>query len=687
MDTSALPTLNQPLQVTQPTPQIPLSVTGAAPSTATSYQDPSQRGNFLVRNLPAIGGIVGGLAGLPLETVNAALPGAGLAANIATAAAGQAYGEALKQRLQGRPLDASEIAKQYGIGALQQGIGEGLGFVAKPITGKIGEALTKASGGLIKGQFAKGALRAGTTEELQKMGVFGASDIAKVASEVTGAEGKIPLFVKNTLNATNQKVDVMPLYNSLESLMLDNQQQFGPTTAKVLRDSLNRSIAQATGGQGIMQVGRAGTQVVEPSVLRNVSPEAAWNLMKGFEAQAEKAAQSGAFSRVNPQPLQRALYNVNSGLAAEVERALFKDLPLTPTLKSQLITELSSLKASNPSAYKYFVNKISQSQLLSDLRTIQAPIVDASTALQQAAEIERKTGGISGREFVTKGAEMAAPIAALSTGNIPLTAAAGIPLLADTELGSRLLSKGAYKAGQGLNSNIMNRLTPTLSRMTGVVAAKAPGVLSNMEATTPQPSSLPLSTGTAPAGLPITGMAAPMSASNSDAMPASALADILTLGYANPSFLSALGLSAEQRTKLGQVNQAESALDSLSKTFTEAGGGKGGLVGRLEAVTGKLAKGKVSAFREQRNATANQISLATGIDKEAILQSMPDVTDSAEGADAKLRQLRGLIASARSGAQVTGLGVTGLGGLLNGLGGAQPNYPSSALPNVTGLFQ
>lgn len=80
------------------------------PAPQQQQKQPAKKGNFLTNLLPAIGGGVGAVAGIPLDF----LGGAG---SVAGAAGGSALGEALKEKLTGQNLSA----KQIGIQGLEGG--------------------------------------------------------------------------------------------------------------------------------------------------------------------------------------------------------------------------------------------------------------------------------------------------------------------------------------------------------------------------------------------------------------------------------------------------------------------------------------------------------------------------------------------------------------------------------------
>ena len=705
-----------------------LPVTGApAYSSPTPDAQPQQKGNWFTRALPTAGSIIGGIAGIPLEALDAFTGVGGTAANIALAGAGGAGGKALENYLEGNKI-SSGVAGAAALGAAGQGVGEAASFIAKPLLSGASNLLKAGSTAVLKGQFAKGTLDTATSDALQQMGISGANQIKPIADIVTGRSGVFPNYVSNALKSTDTAVDIRPLQNTFNELLQGNSNQLAGNEAAInnIQNLYNRSINKAIGGDASI-IGKGRQVVPNIGALKNVLPENAFALTKDFEEQANAAAQAGAFSKVNPQPAQRALYNIYSGLADKAEEIAFgggTQMPLTAAMKEDILNQLTPLQSVNQKAYNYFVTKLNDPAIntVQQLRGIQSPIVRGSIAVDKSAEIAERAGGASAGQVIKGLAEAAAPIGMLATGNIPGAAVAAIPGLLDTAAGRAITTSGLGKlgnvlaptvkdaAGNVIKGGAVGRVAPTLARMGGIGAIQAAG---NGGGTQPmnqnqlQGGGMPDTSATSllggmNAGAPaqMAGAAAPTQApAQGGGMGGLGLGDLLTLGYANPSFLSALGMTPDQRTKLAQSNQASAALDNLTKTFTSAGGAKGGLVGTLESIKSKFSKDEVNAFNSQKTSVANQIANATGLDPKAIAQQMPSVTDTPQAAQDKIAALKAQIATSAQGAQVTALGGSNLSSLLGQVSGAsagapsglsslpQFNYPSSSLPSIPGLSQ
>lgn len=84
--------------------------------------------------LPTVGGIVGGLAGAAVPVLGETGVG-----EIGGSAAGSGLGETAKELIEGKPLNAGNIAGQTVMGGVGAGAGVGLGKLATGVLGKLGE--------------------------------------------------------------------------------------------------------------------------------------------------------------------------------------------------------------------------------------------------------------------------------------------------------------------------------------------------------------------------------------------------------------------------------------------------------------------------------------------------------------------------------------------------------------------
>ena len=120
--------------------------------------------------------------------------------------------------------------------------------------------------------------------------------------------------------------------------------------------------------------------------------------------------------------------------------------------------------------------------------------------------------------------------------------------------------------------------------------------------------------------------------------------------------LSPIGLGTTTKSKidattkrnLAAISTAESVLNELESNFESAGGAKGPFRGLVDIATGKVGESpKVQAYRKLRSGYMSRISRSLGevgvltdADIKRSLDLVPDVTDTPEEAQIKLRSLR-----------------------------------------------
>lgn len=707
-----------------------LPVTGAPDTTANApTAQPQQKGNWFTHLLPTAGSIIGGIAGIPLEALDAFTGVGGTAANIALAGAGGGAGKALENYLEGNKI-SSGVLGSAALGAGGQGVGEVVGLGTKAALGGLSKGAGTLSSKLLAGQAPEGALSRTTADFLNKIhGVTNLNNGAELALKYTGSsdnpEGQaiITKSVENGLLQYGPKNvnidDVMPprIGNKLTTAGKIEDQVSGKTFNQMTDKLLLSDQSQKTLSKELLsmkdniQVTNASGDISSYDALqlqRAVAKNANYydNLAKGF----------------NPDPEYSKLANAYKGLSQELKDRIFSDPKTNSSLKipdaekqllfNQIDTHVTPFNAQSAGAMKAAV---ANAQTYSELRSLESPFVQLSDASEQATKLGEKTFGTT----VGKALAFGGPGFALG-GPVGGAIGLGLSTLPTSTLesaGSKLFSKTASSlapsvktaSGEILKGGAVGRVAPTLARMGGIGAIQTAG---NVGGTQPvnqnqlQGGGLPDTSGAALLGGMNAGATAPAAGTAPAQAPAQgggmgnlSLGDLLTLGYANPSFLSALGMTPDQRTKLAQSNQASAALDNLTNTFTSAGGAKGGLVGTLENIKSKFSKDEVNAFNSQKASVANQIANATGLDPKAIAQQMPSVTDTPQAAQDKINALKAQIATSAQGAQVTALGGSNLSSLLGQVGGAsaggtaglsslpQFNYPSSSLPAIPGLTQ
>lgn len=188
------------------------------PAPQTTKATPAKKGNLFTNLLPAIGGGLGAVAGIPLDIF-------GGAGSIAGAAGGSALGEALKEKLTGQNLSA----KQIGIQGLEGGalsafapikLAKGASAVAKGlVTGgadTADKAVTTAAADT-GSSFAKNLVTQGQQAQGRVSGISAGSKIAGkelTPQDTTAMLNTLKTEGINTGNANNALRDVQTKLNS-----------------------------------------------------------------------------------------------------------------------------------------------------------------------------------------------------------------------------------------------------------------------------------------------------------------------------------------------------------------------------------------------------------------------------------------------------------------------------------------
>lgn len=147
----------------------PTPVPAPAP---TQSKAPGGVKGFLVRNLPAIGGTLGAVAGLPLNALDAVTGVGGTALDAGAAAGGAGIGEALKEKILGQGISPKQVAIQAGESGILSGVGRGIGLAGKAAgsLAKVGlPATAEATEGAAKVAAPEAA--PALSNPLQKLGV------------------------------------------------------------------------------------------------------------------------------------------------------------------------------------------------------------------------------------------------------------------------------------------------------------------------------------------------------------------------------------------------------------------------------------------------------------------------------------------------------------------------------------
>lgn len=538
--------------------------------------------NFIENALPTIGGIAGGILGglggavaAPftggiVNPVDAGIAGAGLLGGA---------GQAAKNALTGQKVLQGNVLSSAGENALGQATGEGIGILGKGLLGGLGGAAERGATGLLKGQFAKGAIDDATTGALRDMGVTDANQVGQIHPLVTGTNGVINKGVMRGIQDAGTTSDLSTLEPLANELIRQNGNQLDRSSAPTILETVQNSLKKAINPEDVTQapIRRASggfsnapktISVFDPGAVRNALPENAFQISKDFDTLAN-AAKQAAFDKSGAvtNPDQAAKYNIFRSLADEAERSTFGSgdtLPLTEENRAQIIQDLAPLKDVNPQTYNYFVNKVSNAQNLQELRGIQAPIVRAGQALNLTQNVADKAGGNTVNKMLGGGSAALG----LLTKN-PLEAAGGVAALAAShpaagKIGTSVLSR----MGDILTNPLIQKSVQAAAAPATVAAANVPNYTfggSQGGAMTPTATTLPAAGGAPGASPEALQMMLGLIGLQADPYMASSFAPMVT-GAVQP---------------LQRAATAESALQGLQGLYGQAGGGEGGVGGLL----------------------------------------------------------------------------------------------------------
>lgn len=569
-------------------------------SGVTGIPDPGtsqQKGGFFQRMLPTAGGILGGIAGAALAPETGGLSllipavAAGLGGAAGKAAENVSEGQNIGQGVEGSALSNAIGAGTGGI------LGKGISAIAGKVISPLAES---GAAKTLQGQF-KGFLDSDTSHLLRNgMGISDARQVADLTPLATTGEGAIYRGVINGLKNTDQGVDLSGLQGVGTKLLSDNQMQLNPASINAIQDKINKSLISSLNPEDVTQVPRKGISVgnefaFAPGALKNVLPENAFTIAKNYEQLASSALD--AAKGVNKAD-QLAKFKIFNGLAQEAKSAAFggdTPIPLSPENRAQIIADLAPMKELNPQAYNWHVNGVSNATNLQDLRPIQAPLTQASVALNALQKATAGQGGLSASDLARGTLGLARGPKAAAAGMV--LSSPGIDRSASSLLGSLSKSTGSANA---------QKMIPLLTRSATIAGANLPNDI-------PQPAGN-VQSNIAPGAIPGAGTGQAMN-------PYSQLLNEAMTSYTLDPAQYAGSSGALLQAILPQLQKsaiAEQQLGGQQAALANAGGPQGALGGLLSRLTGLIPGTPQSAL----NAQTGQLAQTLGIQPGAISNVM-----------------------------------------------------------------
>lgn len=193
-------------------------LTSKPQATPQQSQQPAQpKSNGFADLLPTIGSVVGGIAGAAIPVLGETGLG-----EVGGAAAGSGLGETAKELIEGKPLDAGDIAGQTALGGVGGVAGKVIGKVAGVALPKLGQGLTQ-----LGDNAAIRTLRA-TPSQLTNFQKIHGEDIAPVLTrnnivgqDVTGIQAKAIDPLQDQFNAIANNKNIAVPTSTMDSHALD----------------------------------------------------------------------------------------------------------------------------------------------------------------------------------------------------------------------------------------------------------------------------------------------------------------------------------------------------------------------------------------------------------------------------------------------------------------------------------
>lgn len=400
---------------------MPITFSAPVVAQAQTPQPQAPKGNFLSHILPTIGGIAGGGFG---GAAGGALIGTGILPGVGTAvggllgallggAAGGAGGKVVENKLEGQALGngvaGSAIengvfsagplrllkAGRAGVGALRAGTGAARAGADVAAPG-LADALTTATAaplktslagkadafgnkmlsksifpGVIDKPMSRATDPAGTTQKLLSMGLNKSTDVERTAQAVTGSDGLLNKAVAGAV-AKAGPLDVAHLPGVID--------------ASTAESGLVASQAKALNAQI-----RATTNLIDPS-----NPESALKAMRALKTkQQEYLGKGNTYHMANSEDKLRA--EVINKVHSNIEDTLYNKAGANANISSVLTPELNqqllALHPGNAQWAQHVKDNIMSAKSVGDLRSAQAPFVNASRIFENTAANQFSVGG------------------------------------------------------------------------------------------------------------------------------------------------------------------------------------------------------------------------------------------------------------------------------------------------------
>lgn len=473
---------------------------------------------------------------------------------------------------------------------------------------------------------------------LSSYGLTKPRDVETVSSAITGSNGILNKAVTKAAGQSGQ-VNVDGLRQVLDDA-LENNGVVGKD-AKELKTMFDAQMKRLYGGP-------------KGSLSTTANPNDVLDVMRTFEKRiAQKTGKGGNYRLATDSTVNQAnaLNLVVDDLRDRLEAGANIKNVLTPELRDRLV----NLNPKNNQWRQFIDNNVMRAQSIQDLRSAQAPFVNARQIIDEA-DVNSMTFG--GRLPQTAGGIKDALVGAvISPLKSPAARTAAKTLQSAADLGTPAKAPGVIGAG-----------------LTGIRPALQGQLAEGLVGAPPAPPQEP------PAPIPEdvtqafdTPLPQPVPQNNAGIFDPSMIEMNVQKIIANGgsiedvskyvSIAQALADFGGGRSELGATAAAQVAsssnalntLDQLGELFNNAGGGAGKLGGALQNALAKTGmNGDVQTYNDLANSSVSQLAKAingsgqvTDADARAIVSALPQITDSQTVAQTKLNALRQRILTSR----------------------------------------
>lgn len=593
------------------------------------------KGSWLDRLLPTVGGIVGGIGGSLLGGA-ADVASLGTLAplinpitlGVAGAGLGGGLGQMGENALTGKKVLQGNDLVSAGENAGGQLLGEGIGSLAGKVIGKAGSMLSNGAVDAVMGQ-APGAIDRPTSQYLIDNGITDLNKIKDIAPLITGQTGgEGAAFTNGVEGAVNNATDKVSIKNAMSSVQ-------DPLSSSIMSETTNKNAAKAIQRSIDNMVTNSGGQITKNGVkplsdlsgiyehgqMDNISRGAAYNEAQQFLKAANQIlgkAPKDAITGNILDPQQSALYNTFNLWGHQLESSALglgpSDTPLALSAEDRALLKegIAPLQKSSPKLYQTLSDQIDGAQTWKDIKSAQAPLVQASKAA------DYMSGKLNAMPRTT-------PVEAASNGKSGII---------KTILGSPILKRGEAlgysKLGDIANSNIVSNVAPLLAR-TGTLGAT--DVMGGQLAPVNTPST------------PLNGAQGNQPNNQTQGIGGSTLMNnpvmqALQEAMSNPAMNGEVSQLVPEAQKVIALSNLINQSGQLYQNAGGAQGGVGGLLTRLSALAPGSAAGQ---YQRSQGATSAAIANLLGIPPTSAAALLPTFTENPNTANINLSSLYGLL--------------------------------------------